>query len=105
MDKEEILKKAQSKKHRRLDEMEMDILLRSNHVGLIVGLIACLLVMAIKIYFSQPYQDIYAIYCSIFCAQYAYKWIRQREKALLHCALLWGLTSVLLFTVYFMKLV
>ncbi len=105
MNKDEVLKKAQNKKHNKLDEMEVDILLRSNHVGLIVGLIACLLVMAINIYFDQPYQDIYAIYCSIICAQYVYKWIRQREKASLFCAILWGFTSVLLYVVYFMKIV
>ncbi len=105
MNKEEILKKAQSKKRNSLDEMEMDILLRSNHVGLLVGLIACLIVMAINIYFDQPYQDIYAIYCAIVCAQYVYKWIRQREKTPLFCAVLWGFTSILLFVVYFMKII
>ncbi len=104
MNKEEILKKAQNKKHNKLDEMEMDILLRSNHIGLIVGLIVCLITMAIKIYFNQPYQDIYSIYCSIICAQYVYKWIRQREKSSLFCALLWGLTTILLFVVYIMKI-
>lgn len=105
MDKEEVLKKAQSKKRNSLDEMEMDILLRSNHIGLLVGLIACLIVMAINIYFDQPYQDIYGIYCSIVCAQYVYKWRRQREKTALFYAILWGFTSVLLFVVYFMKIV
>ncbi len=105
MNKEEVLKKAQSKKRNKLDEMEMDILLRSNRIGLIVGLIACLLVMAIKIYFGQPYQDIYAIYSSIIGAQNIYMWIRQREKNFLFYALLWGLVSVLLFIVYLMKIV
>lgn len=104
MNKDEILKKAQTKKPHQLDEMELDILLKSNSVGLIVGLIICLIMMVIKIYFDQPFQDIYAVYSSIICGQYLYKWFRQKEKYLLFCGFLWGLTALLLFIVYLMKI-
>lgn len=104
MDKDKILKKAQKKKPNQLDEMEMDILLKGNHVGLIVGLVLCLIIMLIKIYLDEPYQDIYCIYCSIICGQYMYKWFRQKERFMLVCGLLWGLTALLLFIVYLMKI-
>ncbi len=104
MTKEEVLRKVQNQKRNKPDEMAVDILLKSNHVGLIVGLIACLLVMGVKMYFGQPYQDIYAIYSAIFCGQYLYKWFRQKEKFLLFCGILWGFTAVLLFIVYFLMI-
>ena len=105
MNKDEVLKEAQNKKRNKLDEMEVDILLKSNHAGLIMGLIACLIVTAVNIYFDQPYQDICAIFCSIVCAQYVYKCIRQKEKTSLICAIVLGIAAVLFYVAYFMKIV
>lgn len=105
MNKDEVLKKAQNKKHNKLDEMEFDILLKSNHIGLLVGLIACLIVVVVNICFDQPYQDICAIFCSIVCAQNVYKCIRQKEKASLICAIVLGIAAVLFYVAYFVKIV
>ena len=38
MNKEEILKKAQSRKPNQMDEMEMDIFQKSSYIGMTVGL-------------------------------------------------------------------
>lgn len=102
MNKEEILKRAQNKKRNRLDEMEVDILLRSNHVGLIVCLVFCQIIMGIKVYFHQPYQDIYSVFCSILCGQYLYKGFRLKNKSMVSIGVIWGITSLLLLIGYFM---
>lgn len=102
MDKDEVLKKAQIKKRNKLDEMEVDILLRGNRIGLIVGLILCLIVMSMKIYLGQPYQDIYAVVCSILCGQFLYKGIRLKDKSMIFIGAIWGITSLILLIGYFM---
>ena len=101
MNKEEVLKKAQNKKRNKLDEMEVDILLRGNRVGLIVGLVFCLIIMAIKVYLDQPYQDIYSVFCSILCGQYFYKGFRQKDKSMMFVGGIWGFTSLILLIGYF----
>lgn len=105
MTKEEILAKAQSKKPNTPDEMEFDIMLKSNRLGLIVGLFGCIIVMFVKMYFKLPYQDVYAILCSIFCTQNLYNWHRLKQKHMLFCGICWGLAAVLLFAVFIMSLV
>ena len=50
MNKEEILKKAQSRKPNQMDEMEMDIFQKSSYIGMTVGLIMCVVLMIINIY-------------------------------------------------------
>ncbi len=101
MNKEKILSKAQNK-GKKLDEMEVDIMLRSNHVGLIVGLIVCVIIMGVKIYLDQPYQDIYAVFCSILCGQYLYKWVRLKDKNMLFLGIVWGITTTILLIGYFL---
>ncbi len=101
MNKEEVLQKAQNKKRRKLDEMEVDILLRGNRIGLIVGLILCLIVMSMKIYLGQPYQDIYAVVCSILCGQFLYKGIRLKDKSMKFIGAIWGISALLLLIAYF----
>lgn len=104
MTKDEILKKAQMKKPNQLDEMELDILQKSNSIGMLVGMLVCLGLMVVKVMCDQPYQDVYAVYCAIMCAQYAYKWIRQRETHLLVVGLLWGTCAVVLLIAYVTKI-
>lgn len=101
MNKEEVLKKAQNKKRGKMDEMEMDILLRGNHVGLCVGLVLCLVIMAAKMFLNEPYQDIYAVFCSILCGQYLYKGFRLKSKSMTSVGLIWGFTSLILLVGYF----
>lgn len=104
MTKQEILEKAQNKKPNQMDEMEFDIMLKSNRIGLLVGLIGCIIIMFIKMYFDLPYQDVYAILSAIFCAQNLYKWNRQKENVNLFCGILWGITTLLLFAVFIMDI-
>lgn len=58
--------------------------------------------MGIKIYFDQPYQDIYAVFCSTLCGQYLYKGFRLKNHPMLLIGALWGLTTLLLLIGYFM---
>lgn len=81
MTKDEILKKAQMQGPNQLDEMQLDILQKSNSIGMLVGVLVCLGLMVVKIMCDQPYQDVYAVYCAIICGQYMYRWTRQREKS------------------------
>ena len=103
MDKQEVLKRAQQSP-RQLDEMELDILQKSGQIGMLVGLVVCLILMWIKMHFNEPYQDIYAVYCSALCGQYLYQWVRQREAYKLMCGGIWGAVAVFLFVVYVMKI-
>lgn len=104
MNKEEILKKAQSRKPNQMDEMEMDIFQKSSYIGMTVGLIMCIILMIINIYCNQPYQDVYSVFCSILCGQYMYRWTRQKDKFTLFCGICWGFTAVLLFILYLTKI-
>ena len=85
MNKEEILKKAQSRKPNQMDEMEMDIFQKSSYI-------------------NQPYQDVYSVFCSILCGQYMYRWIRQKDKFTLFCGICWGFVAILLFILYLTKI-
>lgn len=102
MNKEEVLKKAQNKKCNKLDEMEVDILLRGNYVGLIMGVVLCLIIMVIKIYLDQPYQDIYSVVSSILCGQYLYKGFRLKDKFIIFIGAIWGISSLILLISYLM---
>ncbi len=102
MNKEEVLKKAQNRKRNQMDEMEMDILLRGNRVGLLIGTVLCVIIMCMKLYLDQPYQDVYAVLCSIACGQYLYKGIRLKDRAMTIIGGIWGATSLILMVTYFM---
>ncbi len=100
MTKQEVLEKAQKKKPNQMDEMEFDILLKSNRIGLLAGIIVCMILMFIKMYLKLPYQDIYSIICFILSAQLLYKWHRQKDKNMLFCGVILGIAALLLFTGY-----
>lgn len=95
MTKDEILKKAQIQNPNQMDEMELDIQQKSGYWGMIVGLIICLILMLIKMNYNLPYQDLYAVYASVFCGQYVYKWVRQRQKSAFFFGLFWGASAVI----------
>lgn len=102
MNREEVLRKVQNQKSNKMDEMEMDIMLRGNHVGLIVGLVTCLIIMGIKLLLDQPYQDVYSVFSSILCGQLLYKGVRLKDKVSIIIGVVWGVVSVLLIIGYFM---
>ncbi len=101
MNKEDVLKKAQNQKRHKLDEMEVDVLLRGNRVGLIVGLCICMIIMGVKLYRGQAYQDIYSVFCAIFCGQSFYKGVRLKDRSTIVLGVLWGISSLLLLIGYF----
>ncbi len=104
MTKDEILKKAQMERPNLPDEMEQDIMQKSSHWGMIVGIIVCLILMVIKMYLNLPYHDLFAVYSSVFCGQYVYKWIRQRDKFPLVCGVFWGASAAINLLTYFSEI-
>lgn len=89
MNKEEVLRRAQNKDSHKLDEMELDILNKGCKVGVLAGLIACLITMIAKMIADVPYYDVYAIYCFIMSGQWFYKWIRLKKNSNLCYGILW----------------
>lgn len=104
MDKEEILKRAQNRKPHQMDEMELAMLQKSSHIGMIVGLFLCVILMIIKMSINQPWQDVYAVFCAMMCGQYIYRWFQQREKFVLFCGILWGISTCALLIAYILNL-
>lgn len=100
MDKDEVLSRAQNRKSNKMDEMELDILNRGSKVGLLLGLVGCLIIMVLKMIAGAPWHDVYAIYCLMVCGQWLYKWLRLKEKRDLCIGILWGTVSIGLFVGY-----
>lgn len=100
MNKDEILRRAQDRKSNKMDEMEQDILNRGCKVGLLVGIVACLIAMAVKIMAGVPYSDVYAIYCFMAGGQWFYKWVRLKRKNDFCYGVLWCGLAVGLFISY-----
>lgn len=101
MNKEEALKKVQRRKNNRIDEMD---LLQESSYGIIAGAVICLVLICIKAFYNQPIQDVFSVYCFIFCGQYMYKWFHQKEKTALFSGIIWGLVAIFLFIVYISKI-
>lgn len=104
MTKEEILKQAQAEGEKSPDERDVAIRDRAFSIGMLVGMILCFLLMGVKMFCHQPYQDVYAVICSIACAQYLYKWTRYQTKNYLVYSLIWGFVTVVLLVAYLMQI-
>ena len=103
MDKDEVLRRVQKileQKPNKMDEMELDIVNKGCKIGLIAGLIACLIVMVTKILAGLPYYDVYAIYCIMAGSQWFYRWRRLKRKNDLYYGILWYATAAGFFIGY-----
>ncbi len=100
MNREEILKKAQSKNMNQPDEMELEILQKGCKWGMIVGMIICIIFMFLKIALKHPWSDIYSIYCYMAGACWGYKWFRLRRKHDFYYTILWSGVATVLFIAY-----
>ncbi len=100
MTKEEILKQAQSEGKKSMDERDLAIQDKACYVGMLVGLFFCLFLMVLKIFRNLPFQDVYAVICSINCAQHLYKWTRYKTDRCLALGIGWGALTVLLVFAY-----
>ena len=103
MNKEKALKKVQRRKTNQMDEMGLEIFLESGY-GTIAGAVICLVLICIKAFYNQPIQDVFSVYCFIFCGQNMYKWLPQKEKLALFSGIIWGLVAIFLFIVYISKI-
>lgn len=104
MTKEEILKQAQAEGRKHRDERDEAIQERAYAISMLVGMILCALLMFVKMFCNQPYQDVYAVICSINCAQYLYKWARYHTRNYLVYGLIWGFVTVVLIVAYLMQI-
>ncbi len=104
MTKEEILKQAQAEGKTSRDERDVAIQERAFSIGMVAGMTLCLLLMVVKMFCNQPHQDVYAVICSINCAQYLYKWTRYHTRNYLVYSLIWGLLTVILLVAYLMQI-
>ena len=103
MERDEILRRAQEKTEQ-MDERELQVSLKGYRCGMLFGMIACFVLMLFKIFRDQPWQDAYAIFCIMDCAQYLYLWINLKNRRHLLSAILWGAAGIALFAVYLMQI-
>lgn len=104
MTRDEILKQAQAEGRKSPDERAVAIQDRAFSIGMLVGMILCFLLMVVKMFCNQPHQDVYAVICSINCAQYLYKWTRYHTRNYLVYGLIWGFVMVVLLVAYLMQI-
>ena len=104
MTKEEILKQAQAEGRASADERDKAIQDRAFAISMLVGMMLCFLLMCVKLFCHQPYQDVYAVICSICCAQYIYNWTRYKTKNFLVYALIWGFVTTVMMVAYLMQI-
>ncbi|MEZ3486304.1 MAG: hypothetical protein K1W22_06840 [Lachnospiraceae bacterium] len=103
MDKDEVLRRvqqAQGQKPNQMDEMELDIFNRSCKIGIVTGLVACLVTMIVKIFAGVPYYDVYAIYCFMVGGQWFYRWVSLKKRRDLYYGILWCITAAGFFIGY-----
>lgn len=104
MNKDKVLPGVQNKKSNKMDEMELDIFNKGSKVGLILGLVGCLIMMVLKMIAGVPWYDVYAIYSLMVCGQWLYKWIRIKKKRDLYYGILWGIIGIGFFVGYLMEI-
>ena len=100
MQKDEILEKAKKKNENDLDEMEMQIMLKSNQFAVISSFIICIVLMVIKILANQPYYDVYGIVCMIMCCQNLYFGLKTHKRTHIVLGIGWGLLTILIIGTY-----
>lgn len=103
MEKEELLRRSRQE-NKKGDEREMDILQKSTRMGMLVGLVFCLVIMVVKMALEQPHQDVYSLYAVMMSAQNFYRWWYQRERILFLVSLGWGAVGIFLFVVYLIQI-
>ncbi|WP_234120278.1 DUF6442 family protein [Clostridium hydrogenum] len=80
MNKEQILRKAQSKKTNTLDEMQLQVVQKGSGIAVFSILVFCLILMTVKIIAKQPWYDAYSICLVSMGTQHFYKGIKLHQK-------------------------
>lgn len=96
MNKEDILKKAQSKKTQMPDEMEFQIIQRSNGISVFCILVFVFVLMIVKMIAGQPWYDVYSIMFASMAAQHLYKGFKLHQKHEIAFGIIFGLLAVVM---------
>lgn len=104
MNKDEVLKRAQHRSPYQMDEMEQDILQKGCRLGILFGLIVCLVLMGIKCAAGLPFSDVYSVYCFIMSGLYLYRWLRLKNRRDLAVTFLWGTVALVLCISYIVRI-
>ncbi|MCH4238759.1 MAG: DUF6442 family protein [Oscillospiraceae bacterium] len=100
MDKNEILRKAQSKKANTPDEMELQVVQKGNGIALGFVLIFCGILMFAKMYAKQPWYDVYSICFISIGVQHLYKSRKLHQKHELVLGILYTVLAVVMVCAY-----
>ena len=98
-----MLRRAQ-KQLDQMDERELQVCLTGYRYATGFGMTVCMVLMLFKLVLDQPWQDVYAIICSMECVQNLYLWRRLKEKQHLTYAILWRFSSLALLTAYLLQI-
>lgn len=104
MNKEEILQKAQGEGKNYPDEMEVQVYQGSNRVAVIVGMVMCLVLMFIKFYAGEPWQDLYCIWSIITGTSHFYRWNKLKQKSQLICGIMLYSTALMFLAAYLINI-
>lgn len=100
MNKDEILRKAQSKKPNTPDEMELQVVRKGSSIALFSILVLCVLFMIVKMSAKQPWYDVYSICFVSMGVQHLYKGIKLHQKHELVLGVLFTILAVVMVIAY-----
>ena len=103
MEREEVLRRAQ-KQPDQMDERELQVSLTGYRYAMVGGMVVCLILMLFKMVLDRPWQDVYAIICTMDFVQNLYIWIRLKDRRYLAYAGMWGAAAIALSAVYLMQI-
>lgn len=100
MSKDEILRKAQSKKTSTPDEMELQVIQKGNGIALGFVLVFCGILMFTKMSANQPWYDVYSICFISIGVQHLYKGIKLHQKHELVLGVLFTILAIVMVCAY-----
>lgn len=100
MNKDEILRKAQSKKSNTPDEMELQVVHKGNSIALGFVVIFCGILMFTKISTKQPWCDVYSLLFISMGVQHLYKGIKLHQKHELVLGVFFTILAVVMVIAY-----
>lgn len=105
MNKDEILRQAQSKKPNTPDEMELQVIRKGSGIALFSILVLCLIFMLVKIAVKQPWYDVYSICFISMGVQHLYKGIQLHQKHEQILGIICSIVALIMAAAYICELV
>ena len=100
MNKDEILRKAQSKKSNTPDEMELQVVHKGGSIALFAVVVVCFIFMLIKMAVKQPWCDVYSLLFISMGVQHLYKSIKLHQKHELVLGVFFTILAVVMVIAY-----